>query len=51
VTPGVRYTFNPDINFSAGYDYRWRKDLNDNTTANQNRVFAQVYFQYPLLEN
>ena len=48
--PGLRYEFTKDLILDLTYTYTRVKDDIDNTTATQNVVFAQLYWQWPIFE-
>lgn len=50
IRPGLQYEFTEDLILEAAYKYTRIEDDIDNTTAEQNMVFAQLYWQWPLFE-
>jgi hypothetical protein len=50
VRPGLRYEFTEDLVAEAAYSYIRVRDDIDRTTASQNVVFGQIYWQWPLFE-
>ncbi len=48
--PGLRYEFTDDLVAEAAYSYTRIRDDIDRTTAVQNLVFAQIYWQWPLFD-
>ena len=50
VRPGLRYEFTDDLAAEAGYNYTRVKDDIQQSTAAQNMVFAQIYWQWPIFD-
>ena len=50
IRPGLQYEFTEDLILEAAYKYTRIEDDIDNTTADQNMVFAQIYWQWPIFE-
>jgi hypothetical protein len=50
VRPGLRYEFTDDLVAEAAYSYIRVRDDIDRTTAVQNIVFGQIYWQWPLFD-
>ena len=48
VRPGLRYEFTDDLAAEAAYNYTRVRDDIDRTTATQNVIFGQIYWQWPL---
>lgn len=50
IRPGLRYDFSDDIFLEAAYKLTYVKDNIDNTSATQNMVFGQIYWQWPIFD-
>ncbi len=50
VRPGLRYEFTDDLILEAAYKYTRVRDDIDRTTAAQNMVFGQIYWQWPIFD-
>jgi hypothetical protein len=50
IRPGLRYDFNDDIFLEAAYKLTYVKDNVADTSANQNMIFGQIYWQWPIFD-
>lgn len=50
IRPGLRYDFSDDIFLEAAYKLTYVKDNIDNTSATQNMIFGQIYWQWPIFD-
>ncbi len=48
--PGLRYEFTDDLILEAAYKYTRVRDDIDRTTAAQNMVFGQIFWQWPIFD-
>ena len=46
---GLHYSYNEDLTFEAAYQYTFVRDQDDDTTANRNRIYGEIRWQWPLL--
>lgn len=46
---GLHYAYNEDLAFEAAYQYTLVRDRVDDTTANRNRIYGEIRWQWPLL--